>query len=40
MSELYDSPIPDQVDLSFFELIDHAGLREYIQRVGQPFYEA
>jgi uncharacterized protein len=40
MSELHESPIPYQVDLSIFELIDHAGLREHIQRVGQPFYEA
>jgi len=39
-TRLYESPIPYQVDLSIFELIDHAGLREHIQRVGQPFYEA
>jgi predicted nucleotidyltransferase len=39
-SRLHESPIPYQVDLSIFELIDHAGLREHIQRVGQPFYEA
>ena len=39
-TRLDESPIPYQVDLSIFELIDHAGLREHIQRVGQPFYEA
>ena len=39
-SRLHESPIPYQVDLSIFELIDHAGLRDHIQRVGQPFYEA
>jgi predicted nucleotidyltransferase len=39
-TRLHESPIPYQVDLSIFELIDPAGLREHIQRVGQPFYEA
>ena len=39
-TRLHESPIPYQVDLSIFELIDHAGLREHIQRVGQPFFEA
>ena len=39
-TRLHESPIPYQVDLSIFELIDHAGLRDHIQRVGQPFYEA
>ena len=39
-TRLHESPIPYQVELSIFELIDHAGLREHIQRVGQPFYEA
>jgi predicted nucleotidyltransferase len=39
-SRLHESPIPYQVDLAIFELIDHAGLRDHIQRVGQPFYEA
>ena len=39
-TRLHESPIPYQVDLSIFELIDHAGLREHIERVGQPFYEA
>ena len=39
-TRLHESLIPYQVDLSIFELIDHAGLREHIQRVGQPFYEA
>ena len=39
-TRLHESPIPYQVDLSIFNLIDHAGLREHIQRVGRPFYEA
>jgi predicted nucleotidyltransferase len=39
-TRLHESPIPYQVDLAIFELIDHAGLRDHIQRVGQPFYEA
>lgn len=39
-TRLYESPIPYQVDLSIFDLIDHPGLREHIERVGQPFYEA
>lgn len=39
-TQLDESPIPYQVDLSIFDLIDHAGLREHIERVGQPFYEA
>ncbi len=36
---LYESPIPYQVDLSIFEQIEHAGLREHIERVGKLFYE-
>jgi predicted nucleotidyltransferase len=39
-TRLHESPIPYQVDLAIFELIDHAGLRDHIQRVGQPFCEA
>ena len=39
-ARLEESPIPYQVDLSVFNLIDHAGLREHIERVGQTFYEA
>jgi uncharacterized protein len=38
-ARLEESPIPYQVDLSVFNLIDHAGLREHIERVGQTFYE-
>ena len=39
-TRLEESPIPYQVDLSIFKLIEHAGMREHIERVGQPFYEA
>ncbi|NEX17632.1 MAG: hypothetical protein C1943_13645 [Halochromatium sp.] len=35
---LDESPIPYQVDLSLFDHIDHAGLREHIERVGREFY--
>jgi predicted nucleotidyltransferase len=38
-SRLDESPIPYQVDLSLFDQIEHAGLREHIERVGQVFYE-
>lgn len=38
-ARLEESPIPYQVDLSIFTLIDHAGLRDHIERVGQTFYE-
>jgi hypothetical protein len=31
--------IPYQVDLSIFALIEHAGLREHIERVGKLFYQ-
>lgn len=37
-TRLDESPIPYQVDLSIFEQIEHAGLRDHIQRVGQLFY--
>lgn len=36
---LYESPIPYQVDLSIFEQIEHADLREHIERVGKLFYQ-
>lgn len=36
---LDESPIPYQVDLSLFDHIDHAGLREHIDRVGRLFYQ-
>jgi len=38
-TRLHESPIPYQVDLSIFEQIDHAGLRDRIERVGQLFYQ-
>lgn len=38
-TQLDESPIPYQVDLSLFDHIDHAGLREHIERVGQVFYQ-
>lgn len=37
-ARLDESPIPYQVDLSLFDQLDHAGLREHIERVGQVFY--
>jgi len=39
-TRLHESSIPQQVDLSVFDLLDHPGLREHIERVGQPFYKA
>jgi predicted nucleotidyltransferase len=36
---LDESPIPYQVDLSLFDEIDHAGLRDHIERVGHLFYQ-
>lgn len=39
-TRLDESPIPYQVDLSIFELIEHKGLREHIERVGRTLYEA
>ena len=38
-AQLEESPIPYQVDLSLWELLDHAGLREHIERVGVVFYQ-
>jgi len=38
-TQLEESPIPYQVDLSLFDHIDHAGLRDHIERVGQVFYQ-
>jgi predicted nucleotidyltransferase len=37
--QLDESPIPYQVDLSIFDQLNHAGLREQIDRVGVVFYE-
>lgn len=38
-ARLDESPIPYQVDLSIFDRLDHAELREHIERVGKVFYE-
>jgi predicted nucleotidyltransferase len=38
MGELDDLLLPYTIDLSLFNMIDHAGLREHIQRVGQELY--
>jgi len=37
--DLDDSFIPHKVDLSIFDRIDNAKLREHIERVGVVFYE-
>lgn len=36
--ELDDLLLPYQIDLSIFDRLDHAGLREHIERVGVVFY--
>ena len=36
--ELDDLLLPYTIDLSILHRIDHEGLREHIQRVGQEFY--
>ena len=38
-ARLEESPIPYQVDLSLWSRLDHAGLREHIERVGVVFYQ-
>jgi predicted nucleotidyltransferase len=38
MGELDDLLLPYTIDLSIFHTIDHEGLRDHIQRVGQEFY--
>ena len=38
-SELYDLPIPHEVDLSIFTDIKNPDLVDHIRRVGQVFYE-
>ena len=38
-AKLDESPIPYLVDLSIFDRLDHAGLREHIERVGVVFYQ-
>jgi predicted nucleotidyltransferase len=39
LDELDELLLPYTIDLSIFEKLDHAGLREHIQRVGMGFYE-
>lgn len=38
-ANLGESPIPYQVDLSLWKQLDHAKLREHIERVGVVFYQ-
>jgi predicted nucleotidyltransferase len=38
-SELDDLLLPYTIDLSIFAELDHAELREHIERVGDVFYE-
>jgi type I restriction enzyme S subunit len=38
-SELDDLPLPYTIDLSIFEELNHAKLRDHIERVGVVFYE-
>jgi predicted nucleotidyltransferase len=38
-ARLEESPIPYLVDLSLWSQLNHAGLREHIERVGKVFYE-
>ncbi len=38
-SELDDLLLPYTIDLSLFDALDHAGLREHIGRVGVVFYQ-
>lgn len=37
--ELDDLLLPYMIDLSIFEKLDHAELREHIEHVGKVFYE-
>jgi predicted nucleotidyltransferase len=37
--ELDDLLLPYMIDLSIFDRLHHAGLRDHIERVGQIFYE-
>lgn len=39
MFDLDDLLLPWMIDLSIFDTIDHPGLREHIERVGQTLYE-
>lgn len=38
-AKLDESAIPYKVDLSIFDRLGHAGLREHIERVGVVFYQ-
>ncbi|MEO6321523.1 MAG: nucleotidyltransferase domain-containing protein [Polaromonas sp.] len=38
-NELDDLLLPYTIDLSIFEQLSHAELREHIERVGKAFYE-
>lgn len=38
-ASMEESPIPYQVDLSLWKQLDHAKLREHIDRVGVVFYQ-
>lgn len=39
MIELDDLLLPYTIDLSHFDTLEHAALREHIERVGRVFYE-
>ena len=39
MSDLDDLLLPWMIDLSLLAAIDHPGMREHIERVGQTLYE-
>jgi len=39
MSDLDDLLLPWMIDLSLYADLEHSGLREHIDRVGQPLYE-
>lgn len=39
MFDLDDLLLPWMIDLSIFDTIEHPGLREHIDRVGQTLYE-
>ena len=38
VGELDDLLLPYTIDLSIFEMLDHAPLRNHIERIGQEFY--
>lgn len=39
LGDLDDLLLPYMIDLSIFAMLDHADLREHIERVGVVFYE-